>query len=124
MVIRPKSMATVVVRLPATPVIRSMSAPGADRSSSVRSGRISVSAPTSVVLPTPKPPATRILTATGAGASWSARRGTSQSPQAIGHLSEQPDVGEPLRAGPADSDQPAVAEIREQDADHAERQVK
>jgi hypothetical protein len=32
--------------------------------SSVRSGRISLTAPTSVVFPTPKPPATRIFSAT------------------------------------------------------------
>ena len=72
MVIRPKSMATVVVRLASTPAVTSMPAPGPLSSSSVRSGSISVSAPTSVVLPTPNPPAMRILTATGAVPSKSA----------------------------------------------------
>ena len=65
MVIRPKSSATVVVVLRSTPSSRSTAAPGSLSGSSVRSGRISVSDPTSVVLPTPKPPAMRILMVTG-----------------------------------------------------------
>jgi len=64
MVIRPKSMVTVVVVLLSTPP-RS-SAPSAPvRISSVCSGRISLTDPTMVVLPAPKPPAMRILSATG-----------------------------------------------------------
>ena len=63
--IRPKSIATVVVVLPlhplmsSTPTLRSLSV------SSVRSGRISLIAPTSVVLPAPNPPAMRILAVVG-----------------------------------------------------------
>ena len=67
---RPKSMATVVVVLFSTPAVISTCMPGSLRSSSVRSGLISVSAPTSVVLPAPNPPATRILIATGTGSAW------------------------------------------------------
>src|SRR5215472_12253005 len=43
---RPKSIATVVVDLSSTPQVRSTCALGALRSSSVRSGRISVTEPT------------------------------------------------------------------------------
>ena len=62
---RPKSMATVVVFLPSTPLVSSTGRPASVSSSSVRSGLISLTAPTRVVLPTPKPPATRILSVTG-----------------------------------------------------------
>src|SRR6201991_2731056 len=60
-VIRPKSIATVVVRL--SGVASTMSTP-ADASvtiASVRSGMISETAPTNVVLPTPNPPAMTIF---------------------------------------------------------------
>ncbi len=60
---RPKSMATVVVTFWSTPSVSSTSWPASLRSSSVRSGRISLTAPTNVVLPTPKPPATSIFSA-------------------------------------------------------------
>src|SRR3954447_5998074 len=64
MVIRPKSIVTVVVVLPSTPPVSS--APSTPvRTSSVCSGRISLTEPTIVVLPAPKPPAIRILSATG-----------------------------------------------------------
>ena len=58
-------MATVVVvlaltpRVSSTPTLRSLSG------SSVRSGLISLIAPTRVVFPTPKPPAMRILAVDG-----------------------------------------------------------
>ncbi len=61
MVIRPKSMATVVVSLPGTLDGSSMPTPAAVISASVVSGVISEIAPTRVVLPTPKPPATTIF---------------------------------------------------------------
>src|ERR1700728_3877011 len=124
-VIRPKSIATVVVRLSSTPTIMSMLVPGRLSSSSVRRGFISVSAPTRVVLPTPNPPAIRILMATGAGLWWRpAGRVASKSSEAIGYLSEKPDMGEPLRAWQVNSDESPVAKVPEQDADHAEGQVK
>src|SRR3954469_2579218 len=64
MVMRPKSIVTVVVRFASTPEVSS--APSAPVStSSVCSGRISLTEPTMVVLPAPKPPAIRILSATG-----------------------------------------------------------
>src|SRR5688500_5312531 len=60
-VMRPKSMATVVVSLPGTFDASSMPTPAEVITASVVSGSISETAPTMVVLPTPKPPATTIL---------------------------------------------------------------
>src|SRR6185503_8119667 len=65
MLIRPKSIATVVVVFVGTPAMSSMPRLALVSTSSVCSGRISLTALTSVVLPTPKPPATRIFTACG-----------------------------------------------------------
>jgi hypothetical protein len=56
-------MATVVVVLPSTPAVLSVRRLPSVSGSSVRSGLISLTAPTSVVLPTPNPPASRILIA-------------------------------------------------------------
>jgi hypothetical protein len=61
MVSRPKSIATVVVVFLPTPVRSSVPTLARVRASSVRSGRTSLIAPTSVVLPAPKPPAIKIL---------------------------------------------------------------
>src|SRR5918996_5955684 len=61
-VIRPKSMATVVVVLSGSQVASSTSTLTDVIAASVRSGTISDTAPTNVVLPTPKPPETTILT--------------------------------------------------------------
>src|SRR3569833_561951 len=64
-VMRPKSIATVVVVLASTPATSSTRTPRSVRISSVRSGLVSETAPTSVVFPAPKPPAMRILIALG-----------------------------------------------------------
>ena len=64
-VIRPKSIATVVVVFRSTPLMSSMPTLRSLSGSSVRSGRISLMEPTSVVLPAPKPPAMRILAVVG-----------------------------------------------------------
>src|SRR3954469_13882176 len=61
-VMRPKSIATVVVVLFGTPAISSTWAPATVITASVVSGVISETDPTNVVLPTPKPPATTIFT--------------------------------------------------------------
>src|SRR5215216_3734263 len=61
MVIRPKSMATVVVPLPGTLAGSSMPTPATVITASVVRGVISETAPTRVVLPTPNPPATTIF---------------------------------------------------------------
>src|ERR1044072_7454012 len=55
MLIRPKSMATVVVVLPGTCRLSSTPTPAEVMIASVVSGVISDTEPTSVVLPTPKP---------------------------------------------------------------------
>ena len=67
-VIRPKSSATVVVVLLPTPDRSSRPTLAVVRVSSVRSGRTSLIAPTSVVFPEPNPPAMRILCAVNAAA--------------------------------------------------------
>src|SRR5260370_39509889 len=91
MVMRPKSRATVVVVLRSTPSRMSTFMPGSLRGSSVRSGRISLTAPTSVVLPASKPPATRSLMVTGTSGgplAWL------EPAEAISHLPEYLHVGQ------------------------------
>src|SRR5512132_1445753 len=61
-VMRPKSMATVVVVLPWMWRVSSMPVDALVIAASVRRGSISEIAPTKVVLPTPKPPAMTNLT--------------------------------------------------------------
>src|ERR671921_1455482 len=61
MLIRPKSIATVVVVLPGTCRLSSTPAPAEVMIASVVSGVISDTEPTSVVLPTPNPPAMTIF---------------------------------------------------------------
>src|SRR3954470_19757068 len=92
MVMRPKSMATVVVTLWSTPSVSSTDCPASLSSSSVRSGRISLTAPTRVVLPAPNPPATRIFKAS-LGPSWTDENSMSESLEVIEHLLEQSLVG-------------------------------
>ena len=65
-VMRPKSMATVVVVLPWIWLVSSTPRLAVVMAASVVSGMISETAPTKVVLPTPKPPAMTILTGVGA----------------------------------------------------------
>src|SRR5215218_943897 len=60
-VMRPKSMATVVVVLSGTAAVSSTPTDRAVMAASVVSGGISDTAPTKVVLPAPNPPATRTL---------------------------------------------------------------
>src|SRR5258708_12557663 len=95
-VIRPKSMATVVVVLRATPVTSSTPMLRSLSVSSVRSGRISLIAETRVVLPTPNPPATRILVVVGGPAPPAA---ASECSEPIQNAPQQPLPGyrSPLR---------------------------
>src|SRR5260221_11866866 len=118
-VMRPKSIATVVVVLCSTPSVRSTYAPGALRSSSVRSGRISVTELTRVVLPAPKPPAIRIFIATGADGEAS----RSKSAKAIRHLPQELRVRQPCRHRMMNRDEPAQSHFGEQDPAHAERRI-
>jgi hypothetical protein len=79
-VIRPKSIATVVVDFDSTPDVSSTPMLSSVRYSSVSSGWISLTAPTRVVLPTPKPPAIRILRATGSASSSTAESDVDATP--------------------------------------------
>src|SRR6202161_4752991 len=80
-------MATVVVALALTPCVSSMPTLRSLIGSSVRSGRISLIAPTSVVFPTPNPPATRILN--GVSRLSSTAPTASEGAEPIEHLPEQ-----------------------------------
>src|SRR5215467_11768863 len=119
MVIRPKSSATVVVLLRSTPLSTSTCVPGSVSGSSVRSGRISVTDPTSVVLPAPNPPAIRILMVTGACPG--SRPYGSEPPKAIGHLSQNSRVGQFGRWGRVvHADERPGPQVRQQDLDHSQ----
>src|SRR6202035_400185 len=88
------------------------------RASSVRSGRTSLTAPTSVVLPAPNPPATTILNASSSPPAWS-----SEGAEPMQHLLEQVSAGLPRRGLPRhDGDPAAPDEVGKQDPDHAQRQ--
>src|SRR5262245_66104747 len=119
---RPKSMATVVVVFCSTPFRLSSLVPGQLSGSSVRRARIAVTAPTRVVLPAPRPPATRILMATGA--SPGPRPYASELPKAISHLSQDSRVGQPGgQCRVVHVNQRPLAEVGQQDLDHAHGQV-
>src|ERR1700733_1672795 len=114
-------MATVVVVLAlppwmsSTPTLRSLSG------SSVRSGRISLIAPTSVVFPTPNPPAMRILK--GVSRLSSAAPRASEGAEPIEHLPEKIWVCLRTRGPPRlQSDQFLLNQVGEQDPQHTQRQ--
>src|SRR5580700_2516015 len=118
-VIRPKSIATVVVDLCSTPSRSSTRRLGSLSASSVRSGRISLIELTIVVFPAPKPPAIRILMAIGVGLlSWS------KPAEGISDILENSRVGQASPRRFANGDKAALAHVREQDPDDAERQIK
>src|SRR5215469_4653322 len=118
-VIRPKSIATVVVSLFSTPSSASTSTPGSLSISSVRSGLISLTEETSVVLPAPNPPAMRILIDTGPATAGS----PSESSKGISDILEHLRVGQPVPSRRTDCDQPVFAHVGEQDPDDAKREV-
>src|SRR5690348_10353403 len=128
--IRPKSMATVVVVLSRTPARSSTAADASVRCSSVCSGVISETESISVVLPTPKGPATRILTSSRAVSGrcgplpgWR-RPLVLEGAEAIGHSLQQVGIGQ-FGGGhrrPAD-DQAAVEQLVGQDPDRGHRQL-
>src|SRR5262245_29758971 len=92
MVMRPKSIATVVPVLVSTCPTLSTPRPSADLSASVRSGSISESAPTNVVLPTAKPPATTLFIATGTGRA----RGAAAKPDCCRRSESTDSIKQPL----------------------------
>src|SRR5260370_16283408 len=118
---RPKSVAPVVVVLRSTPVSRSMTLLASVSSSSVCSGRISVTAPTMVVLPAPKPPAIRILIETGVLAGLSA---ISESAKPIGAPPEELRIRQlRWRYRPVNHDEASVQKVSENDTDHPDGQL-
>src|SRR5690348_16372769 len=109
---RPKSSATVVVALRSTPSVMSTFTPVSLSGSSVRSGRISVTEPTSVVLPAPKPPATRSWMVTGTSDGPRARL---EPPEAIAHPPGNLGIGQwGGRGGVVHVDEPAGPQVGEE----------
>src|SRR5919199_3309094 len=121
MVMRPKSMATVVVSLPGTLDASSTPSPAEVMTASVVSGSISLTAPTSVVLPTPKPPATTIF-AEVISLGWAPAR--SELAKSTQHPFQQI---HPLResfhgSGTVQRQQPIGDHVRDEHTSHAQRQ--
>src|SRR5262245_47344515 len=119
---RPKSMATVVVRFCSTPSISSVSMPAKLSGSSVCSGLISLTEPIIVVLPTPKPPEISTLMPSGIGLespSW-----CSEIAEAMQHRLEDV-VVEVLRATRrvVHRDQAVLHQVAEEHTNHAQREV-
>src|SRR3954452_5191985 len=121
MVMRPKSIATVVVSLPGTLDASSMPWPAEVITASVVSGSISETAPTSVVLPTPKPPATTIFAeviSLGCAPARSELAKSTQHPfQQIHPLRESC-----LGSGAVQRQQSVGHHVRDQHPGHAQRQ--
>src|SRR5664280_388779 len=106
MVIRPKSIATVVVVF-ASPAAPAVSIPTAAVviAASVVSGSISDNAPIKVVLPTPNPPETRIFTGTG-GRRSAGRPGGSPASDTIVRSTRGPARRAEISEGGDTGDQP------------------
>src|SRR5215470_12714370 len=123
-VIRPKSMATVVVFLSGTCDRSSTSVLATVMTASVVSGVISDTEPTKVVLPTPNPPATTIFTEVIADASPPpCGRATLDLTESTKHPFEQVEVGAAFRIVTLmDTHEAVRAHVRDQDARHPERQ--
>ena len=121
-VIRPKSIATVVVDLSGTCDRSSTSVLATVMTASVVSGVISDTEPTNVVLPTPNPPATTIFTDVIAGASdlgWA----TLDLTESTKHPFEQIEVRTALRViALMDPDEPVRAHVRDENPGHSKRQ--
>src|SRR5207244_5029181 len=110
-VIRPKSMATVVVVLSPVWVRSSMPAEADVITASVRSGLISETAPTNVVLPTPKPPATTILAEVVARLGSELAKST-EHPFEQGHVRR---TGRLVATRLVDGDEPGLGQVRDKD---------
>src|SRR6201987_680357 len=122
-VIRPKSMAPVVVFLAGTGDRSSTSVLATVMTASVVSGVISDTEPTKVVLPKPKPPATTILTEVIADPSPPpCGRATLDLTESTKHPFEQIKVGSALGVvALVNADKAICAHVRDQDPRDAER---
>src|SRR5262245_13153361 len=119
-VMRPKSIATVVVVLPATWAVSSTPREAVVRAASVVSGMISETAPTKVVLPTPNPPAITIFTGVGARSP----AGGLDRAESIQHPLQKSEVGAVANLRRAvHPHQPAFGHVAHQYAGNTERQV-
>src|SRR5713101_5048279 len=119
-VIRPKSIATVVVVLSGTPERSSTLSLAVVMTASVVSGVISETDPTKVVLPTPKPPATTILTDVIASAAPLVA--ALELAKSTEHPFKQVDIWAAMRmVDLVNPDQPLHRHIGDQDACDAQR---
>ena len=124
-VIRPKSIATVVVDLSGTCDKSSTSVLATVMTASVVSGVISDTEPTNVVLPTPNPPATTIFTDVMAEGASDLGWATLDLTESTKHPFEQIEVRTALRIiALVDTDKPIRAHIRDENPGHAQRQPK
>src|SRR5205823_14961497 len=118
---QPKSMATVVVRLPGTRLPSSIPAASVVIVASVVSGRISEMLPTVVVLPTPKPPAMTIFTGSGG------RRGSASASgncaEATDHSQQRVDVLRSVGVRQVDGEVAVRGKVADEHLDHAEVQA-
>src|SRR4051812_16563719 len=125
MLIRPKSMATVVVILPGTCRLSSTPTPAEVMIASVVNGVISETDPTSVVLPTPKPPAMTIFADVTRPAAR--RRELSEPAKSTQHPLQQfraHRIGFVLqRCRLVARDQAVGGHVGDDDASHSERQL-
>src|SRR3954452_23595546 len=128
MLMRTKSIATVVAVFVSEPYLSSTPTPACVMVSSVVSGLISLTEPTMVVLPTPKPPTITIFTAAWAVCGrWSSVRGpvmVSELLKSMHHRFEEGTVGQRLADDRgARRHQFGRQQLGEQDGHHAERQA-
>src|SRR5205814_8035971 len=117
-------MATVVVVLAPTPRVSSMPTLRSLSGSSVRSGLISLIAPTRVVFPTPKPPEMRILAVAGTVPPAVSPAGVpSKRFKSIEHHPQEPLIGYLLSLRGENPEHSLAGEVAEQDPDHPEGEV-
>src|SRR5271154_5966952 len=124
-VIRPKSIATVVVVLSGTCDRSSTSVLATVMTASVVSGVISDTEPTNVVLPTPNPPATTIFTDVMAAGASDLGWATLDLTESTKHPFEQIEVRTALRIiALVNADKPVRAHVRNENSGHTQRQAK
>src|ERR1044072_834037 len=113
-------MATVGVGLAPPPRVSSIPTLRSLSGSSVRSGLISLIAPTRVVFPTPKPPEMRILAVAGTVPPSGV---PSKRFKSIEHHPQEPLIGYLLSLRGGDPDHPLAGEVAEQRPDRPEGEV-
>src|SRR5215207_8227035 len=111
---RPKSMATVVVVLVATLLVSSIPSLTLVMAASVVSGSVSLVDPTKNVLPTAKQPATTILTGSGAAVEYAS---ASEGLETIEHPFQESEAGAvPSGLRTVEVDESFVGHVPHQDA--------